>query len=60
MQQNWEEALQLAKKGNPVQFPEITLLAKDGSQRIAQRTMSIVGNDVILVWNDLTDVVLGF
>lgn len=54
MQQNWEEALQLAKKGNPVQFPEITLLAKDGSQRIAQRTMSIVGNDVILVWNDLT------
>jgi len=54
MQQNWEEALQLAKNGKQVQFPEITLLAKDGSQRIAQRTLAIVGNDVILAWNDLT------
>src|SRR5690606_13691386 len=34
MQQNWEEALQLAKNGKQVQFPEITLLAKDGSERI--------------------------
>lgn len=54
MQQNWEEALQLAKNGKQVQFPEITLVAKDGSQRIAQRTLAIVGNDVILAWADLT------
>lgn len=54
MQQNWEEALQLAKNGKQVQFPEITLLAKDGSERIAQRTLAIVGNDVILAWSDLT------
>lgn len=54
MQQNWEEALQLAKNGKQVQFPEITLVAKDGSHRIAQRTLAIVGNDVILAWNDLT------
>lgn len=54
MQQNWKESLQLAKNGKQVQFPEITLLAKDGSQRIAQRTLAIVGNDVILAWNDLT------
>ncbi|WP_286379879.1 HD domain-containing phosphohydrolase [Acinetobacter pseudolwoffii] len=56
MQRNWEEALQLAKNGKQVQFPEITLLAKDGSQRIAQRTLAIVGNDVILAWNDLTTI----
>ena len=54
MQQNWQTALQMAKDGEQVQFPEITLLAKDGSQRIAQRTMAIVGNDVILAWVDLT------
>jgi len=54
MQQNWEEALQLAKNGKQVQFPEITLVAKDGSHRIAQRTLAIVGNDVILAWADLT------
>ena len=56
MQQNWKESLQLAKNGKQVQFPEITLLAKDGSQRIAQRTLAIVGNDVILAWNDLTTI----
>ncbi|GAA5185397.1 hypothetical protein GCM10023345_18590 [Acinetobacter kookii] len=54
MQQNWQAALQLAKQGKQVQFPEITLLAKDGSQRIAQRTLAIVGNDAILAWTDLT------
>ncbi|MHA3117155.1 PAS domain S-box protein [Acinetobacter sp. ANC 4635] len=54
IQQNWEEALQLSKNGKQVQFPEITLVAKDGSQRIAQRTLAIVGNDVILAWADLT------
>ncbi|OTG70342.1 PAS domain S-box protein [Acinetobacter sp. ANC 4218] len=54
MQQNWKDALQLAKDGEQVQFPEITFLAKDGSPRIAQRTLAVVGNDVIVAWNDVT------
>ncbi|WP_052127884.1 HD domain-containing phosphohydrolase, partial [Acinetobacter sp. HR7] len=56
MQQNWQVALQMAKEGKQVQFPEITLIAKDGSQRIAQRTLTIVDNDIILAWADLTTI----
>ncbi len=56
MQRSWQAALQLAKNGKQVQFPEVTLVAKDGSQRIAQRTLAIVGNDAILAWADLTTI----
>ena len=54
MQQNWKDALQLAKDGKQVLFPEITFLAKDGSPRIAQRTLAVVDNDVIVAWRDVT------
>lgn len=54
MQQNWKDALQLAKDGKQVQFPEITFLAKDGSPRIAQRTLAVMSNDVIVAWNDVS------
>ena len=56
MQHNWENAVSFAQEGKQIQFPEITLTAKDGSLRIAHRTLAIVGDDAIVAWTDLTTI----
>ena len=56
MQHNWHDAILAAKQGKQIQFPEISLIAKDGSLRIAHRTLAIVGQDAIVAWTDLTTI----
>ena len=47
------EALQ---GGRTVSSPEITLTGKDGQPRIVRGTMTIVGDDMIIAWTDLTEI----
>lgn len=52
----WEVGIAQARLGQPVTSPERTLRCKDGSARIAQGTVTVVGNDAIVAWMDLTDI----
>ncbi len=54
--ENWREALRLARTGQTVKSPELTLHCKDGSTHIAVGSMTLVGDDVLVAWNDLTEV----
>ncbi|MFD0668759.1 MASE3 domain-containing protein [Ramlibacter sp. MAHUQ-53] len=52
---HWEASIAQARLGGPVVSPEITLRRKDGSTRIARGTMTVVGEDAIIAWTDLTE-----
>lgn len=52
----WEESITQARAGHPVTSPEVTLRCKDGSQRLAQGTMTIAGEEAIIAWTDLTGI----
>lgn len=60
MRASWEQqALPEAQQGGPekvVTSPEITLRCKDSADRIMRGFMSIVGDDVVIQWEDLTDI----
>jgi len=57
IQGHWELSLQsAADTGSVQQSPELQLRANDGSLRDATGTMTIVGDDVIVAWTDLTDI----
>lgn len=62
LREMWEqESLRQAKAGGPetvVQSPEISLRCKDGSSRVVRGFMSVVGDDIIVQWEDLTDIKL--
>jgi PAS domain S-box-containing protein len=45
--------------GGAVAMPELTLRCRDGSLRTVQAHLSVVGNDVIKVWTDLTAIRAG-
>jgi len=42
--------------GNVVASPEITLTCKDGSRRIMRGFMSVVADDIVIQWEDLTEI----
>ncbi|MDD2547373.1 MAG: MASE3 domain-containing protein [Burkholderiaceae bacterium] len=52
----WQEGLALARDGQTVHSPELTLRCKDGHLRTARGTMTLLGNDCIVAWTDLTDI----
>jgi PAS domain S-box-containing protein len=55
--ENWPKDIAAARAtGLAVHSPELRLRAKDGGERIAQGTMTIVGDDAIIAWTDLTDI----
>ncbi len=56
LMQHWQQSLELAKTGQPVSSPELTLHCKDGGERVALGTMTLVGDDVLVAWTDLTDI----
>ena len=56
LRQHWWQGLELAKKGDPVDSPELTLRCKDGRLRTARGRMTVVGQDAIVAWTDLTDI----
>lgn len=62
LQTVWEQqSLPQAIAGGPetvVQSPEVTLRCKDGSSRVMRGFMSVVGDDIIVQWEDLTDIKL--
>ena len=46
----------IATVGYVVESPELGLRCKDGSTRIFRGYMSVSGNDIIVQWQDLTDI----
>ncbi len=52
----WEQSLELAKRGGMVSSPELTLHGKDGSTHIAIGNMTLVGDDILIAWTDLTEI----
>jgi len=54
---HWPQDLEAARiSGEPVQSPELRLRCKDGSERIARGTMTVIGGDAIIAWTDLTEI----
>lgn len=57
VQDNWQQAIKAARdSGEAVHSPELRLRCKDGSERLATGTMTIVGDDAIIAWTDLTEI----
>lgn len=52
----WEAGLAQGREGQTILSPELQLRCKDGSMRTARGTMTIVGNDAIIAWTDLTEI----
>ncbi|HET6789243.1 MAG TPA: PAS domain S-box protein, partial [Aquabacterium sp.] len=53
---HWQRSVEEARReGRAVQSPELTLRCKDGSTRIARGTVTVVNDDAIVAWIDLTD-----
>jgi PAS domain S-box-containing protein/putative nucleotidyltransferase with HDIG domain len=56
LRQHWKQSTEQAIKGDPVDSPELTLRCKDGSLRTARGRMTVVGQDAIVAWTDLTEI----
>ncbi len=54
---HWQASVAAVRDGEQSsQSPELTLYCKDGGARIAQGTVTVVGDDLIIAWTDLTDI----
>lgn len=56
IQQLWQEQVARCQAGQTISSPELSLRCKDGSSRIARGTVTVVGDDVIVAWTDLTEI----
>lgn len=56
LMQRWQQDVQAANSGEAVASPEVRLRCKDGSERIARGSMTVVDDDAIVAWTDLTDI----
>lgn len=57
LRKSWLQSVEEARKsGNMVRSPELSLRGKDGRERIAVGTMTVVGDDAIVAWEDLTEI----
>lgn len=55
LRQQWPLSIAAAKRSAaPVSSPELRLRCKDGSQRIALGSMTVLGDEAIIAWTDLT------
>lgn len=55
--ENWQQAIATARtSGGVVQSPELRLRCKDGSERLATGTMTLIGDDAVIAWTDLTEI----
>ena len=52
----WQHASPQNPKGESLLLPEMHLRCKDGSERMARGTMTMVGDEAIIVWTDLTEI----
>ncbi|WP_119966662.1 MASE3 domain-containing protein [Simplicispira lacusdiani] len=53
---HWESVLPQSKGGQTVQSPELRLRCKDGSERTTRGTMTVVNDEAIIAWTDLTEI----
>ena len=53
---HWHESIEAARAGNAIESPELTLRCRDGSTRVARGRMSVIGQDAIVAWTDLTEI----
>lgn len=57
LREQWPAFVAAAKASREqVYSPELHLRAKDGSERIAVGTMTVVGDDAVIAWSDLTEI----
>lgn len=57
VQAQWPRFIAQAKAtGEEVRSSELRLRAKDGSERLAVATMTLVGDDAIIAWSDMTEI----
>ncbi|MBL6751327.1 MAG: PAS domain S-box protein [Nevskia sp.] len=59
VRQVWNDDVRQAAAGGPgtvVRGPEVRLRCKDGGERLARRFLTVAGDDIIVQWEDLTDI----
>ncbi|MDE2584715.1 MAG: PAS domain S-box protein, partial [Betaproteobacteria bacterium] len=57
VREHWPLDIAAARaSGEPVDSPELVMRCKDGSERIARGVMTLIGDDAIIAWTDLTDI----
>ncbi len=56
LRQHWLQTIELARQGQTIHSPELTLTGKDGRPHQALGTMAVIGNDIVIAWTDLTDI----
>lgn len=54
---NWRDVVERARASSAaIQLPEMRLRAKNGDEQLAVGTMTLVGDDAIVAWTDLTEI----
>lgn len=54
---HWAQSVATSTRtGLPVRSPEIRLRRRDGRELVAQGEMTVIGEDAIVVWQDLTEI----
>jgi PAS domain S-box-containing protein len=56
LRQNWVKKIEEARAGKPVESPELQLRSKNGQLHTARGRMTVVGQDAIIAWTDLTEI----
>lgn len=55
VRQQWPHDIATARaSGGPTSSPELRLRCKDGSERLARGTMTVLGDEAVIAWTDLT------
>ncbi len=56
LREQWLQGIEEARTTGVAHSPELSMRCKDGSERLARGTMTVVGDDAIVAWVDLTDI----
>ena len=54
--QQWEKMIPLMQQGQPVEMPETMLRSKSGALRAGRVRATLVGDEIVLAWTDLTEI----
>lgn len=52
----WENAIKVMQPGQPLEMPETTVLSKDGTTQVGRVRATLVGDEIVLAWIDLTEI----
>lgn len=56
LKQHWSQSIEKARLGQASQSPELTLRCKDGSLRTARGTVTVINDNAVIAWIDLTEI----